>query len=253
MQMRNTKRSAALHRTAAVVLGALFLMGCGSDDAQDENERPEAPPLVEPEPAEEHTESTEDVAISELADSQWVEETAAEHAIPQRAMAAYAGAALRIAGTRPECNLGWNTLAGIGSVETSHASIDDSGLNALGVAEPAIIGPILDGSEGVMEVEDTDEGEYDDDEQWDRAVGPMQFLPETWETHAVDGNLDGEMDPQQIDDAVLTAGVYLCENAEDLTDDDEWVSAVTIYNQSLEYARDVAGIAESYAGAAADE
>src|SRR5699024_12293064 len=66
------------------------------------------------------------------------------------------------------------SLAGIGSVETSHASIDDSGLNAQGVAEPAMTGPVLDGSEGVMEVEDTDEGEYDDDEQWDLAVGPMQ-------------------------------------------------------------------------------
>ena len=253
VQMRNTKRSAAAHRTAAVVLGALFLMGCGSDDPQDENERPEAPPLVEPEPAEEHPESTDDVAISELADSQWVEETAAEHAIPQRAMAAYAGAALRIAETRPECNLGWNTLAGVGSVETSHASIDNSGLDAQGVAEPAIIGPVLDGSDGVMEVEDTDEGQYDQDEQWDRAIGPMQFLPETWETYAVDGNADGETDPQQIDDAVLTAGVYLCENAEDFTDDDQWVQAVTTYNQSLDYARDVADIAASYAGDAAEE
>src|SRR5699024_5037568 len=118
---------------------------------------------------------------------------------------------------------------------------------------PDFTGPLLDGSEGVMEVEDTDEGEYDDDEQWDRAVGPMQFLPETWETHAVDGNLDGENDPQQIDDAVLTTGVYLCENAEDLTDDDEWVSEVAICYQSMEYARDLAGIADSYAGDAADE
>ena len=252
--MRNTKRSAAAHRTAAVVIGALSLVGCGSnDDAQEDNEPPAAPQKMDAEPVEEHTEATDDVPIAELADATWVEETAAEHAIPQRALAAYAGAALRIAETRPECNLGWNTLAGIGSVETSHASIDDSGLNALGVAEPAIIGPLLDGSEGVMEVEDTDAGEYDDDEQWDRAVGPMQFLPETWETHAVDGNLDGEMDPQQIDDAVLTAGVYLCETAEDLTDDDVWVSAVTTYNQSLEYARDVADIAASYADDAADE
>ncbi|MDN6490079.1 MAG: lytic murein transglycosylase [Yaniella sp.] len=253
VQMMDTKYSAAAHRTAAVVIGALLLMGCGSNDAQDDNEPTAPPPMVEPEPAEDAAASTEDIPIAELADATWVEETAAEHAIPQRAMAAYAGAALRIAETRPECNLGWNTLAGVGSVETAHASIDESGLNAQGVAEPAIIGPVLDGSEGVMEVEDTDEGEYDDDKQWDRAVGPMQFLPETWETHAVDGNFDGEIDPQQIDDAVLTAGVYLCENAEDLTDDDEWVQAVTTYNQSLEYARDVAGIAESYAGDTADE
>lgn len=247
--MNDTKYSTAAYRTAAAVVGALLLMGCGSsNDAQDENEPPAAPQKVEAEPAEEHAGSTDDAPIAELADATWVEETAAEHAIPQRAMAAYAGAQLRIAETRPECNLGWNTLAGIGSVETSHASIDDSGLTAEGVAEPAITGPVLDGSEGVMEVEDTDEGKYDDDEQWDLAVGPMQFLPETWERHASDGNMDGETDPQQIDDAVLTAGVYLCETGEDLTDDDEWVSTVTTYNQSMEYARDVAGIAESYAG-----
>lgn len=252
--MSDTRPSAAARRTAAAVIAALLFVGCGSEgDAQDDNEPPAAPQKMEAEPAEDHADSSEDVPIAELADSTWVEEKAAEHAIPQRAMAAYAGAALRIAETRPECQLGWNTLAGIGSVETSHASIDDSGLNAQGVAEPAITGPVLDGSDGVMEVQDTDEGEYDEDEQWDLAVGPMQFLPETWETHAVDGNLDGETDPQQIDDAVLTAGVYLCETAEDLTDDDEWVSAVTTYNQSMEYARDVAGIAESYAGDAADE
>lgn len=241
----------AAHRTAIVVAGVLLFAGCSSDDAQDDGP-PEAPQLTEAQAAEEHADSTEEVPIAELADADWVEETAAEHAIPQRAMAAYAGAALRIAETRPECNLGWNTLAGVGSVETSHASIDEAGLDAQGTAEPAIIGPVLDGSEGVMEVADTDEGEHDDDDQWDRAVGPMQFLPETWDTYAVDGNLDGEMDPQQIDDAVLTAGVYLCENAEDLTDDDEWVGAVTTYNQSMDYARNVADIATTYAGEEAD-
>ena len=64
--------------------------------------------------------------------------------------------------------------------------------------------------------------------------------------YAVDGNLDGEMDPQQIDDAVLTAAVYLCDSSEDLTVDDEWVRAVTTYNQSMAYARDVAARATSF-------
>lgn len=246
MNVGKTQRVVAARRLAAVIVGALALTGCSSDDAE-QDEPPAAPPKAEAQAAEGHTDSTDDVPIAELADAEWVEETAAEYAIPQRAMAAYAGAALRIAETRPECNLGWNTLAGVGSVETSHASIDDAGLDAQGVADPDIIGPILDGSEGVMEVADTDEGVYDGDEQWDRAVGPMQFLPETWEAHAVDGNHDGDTDPQHIDDAVLTAGVYLCESAEDLLDDGQWVRAVTTYNQSMEYARDVATIAESYA------
>lgn len=203
-----------------------------------------------PETAADHSDSggsTDDVPIAELADPAWVEKTAAHHEIPQRALAAYAGAALRFAETQPECQLGWNTLAGVGSVETAHASLDDAGLNAQGVAEPSIIGPVLDGSEGVMEVPDTDGGELDEDEEWDRAVGPMQFVPETWETHATDGNLDGDTDPQQIDDAVMTAAAYLCDGGEDLTNDDAWVSAVTTYNQSITYAQDVAAIAESYA------
>lgn len=247
MRTQGHTRNPVLSRTAGAILAAFLIAGCSSNTAGDENLPPTAPQHALPEPAEEHTETTDNVPIAELADPDWVEETAAEHAIPQRAMAAYAGAALRIAETHPDCNLGWNTLAGVGSVETAHASIDDSGLDAQGIAEPPIIGPVLDGSEGVMEVPDTDQGKYDNDEQRDRAVGPMQFLPETWETYAVDANLDGDTDPQQIDDAVVTAGVYLCESAGDLTDDDEWLRAITTYNQSMEYARNVADIATSYA------
>ena len=228
------------------MLPALVLVGCGSDEADPASGPPEAPQQLMPPAADEQAETTEGVPIAELADAEWVEETAADNAIPRRAMAAYAGAALRMAETHPECNMGWNTLAGVGSVESSHASLGGSGLDAEGVAQPAIIGPVLDGSEGVMAVEDTDQGELDGDDQWDRAVGPMQFLPETWERYAVDGNLDGEMDPQQIDDAVLTAAVYLCESSEDLTVDDEWVRAVTTYNQSMAYARDVAARASSF-------
>jgi len=237
----------AVRSMAGVAVIGTLLAGCASDSAGDDDAPLEAPQQVLPEPAAKHTDSTEGVAITELADDDWVAETAEENAIPLRAMSAYAGAALRLAETQPECNLGWNTLAGIGSVETSHASIDDSGLDAQGVADPEIIGPALDGSEEVMEVPDTDQGKYDDDDQWDRAVGPMQFLPETWESYAEDGNQDGKTDPQQIDDAVLTAGTYLCQTADDFSEDDQWLQAVTTYNQSTDYARDVARIATSYA------
>lgn len=238
------------HRTAtrwgiATMIGMLFVAGCAAN-SDDEAEPPDAPRQQQPQPAEAHAESTEGVPISELVDAQWSDAVASEHGIPQRAMLAYGGAALRIAETHPECQIGWNTLAAIGSVETSHASFDEAGLDSQGVATPEIIGPVLDGSDGVMEVEDTDNGKYDGDTAWDRAVGPMQFLPETWQTHAVDGNRDGETDPHQIDDAVLTAGIYLCESTDDLTDDDDWVQAVTTYNQAMDYARDVAAVAAAY-------
>ena len=162
------------------LLPAMMLAGCATDqEADPATEPPEAPEQLMPPAVADHPETTEGVPIAELADPEWVEEVASEHAIPRRAMAAYAGAALRMAETHPECNMGWNTLAGVGSVESSHASIGDAGLDAADVAQPNIIGPVLDGSEGVMAVEDTDNGELDGDDEWDRAVGPMQFLPET--------------------------------------------------------------------------
>src|SRR5690625_5593942 len=143
---------------AAVTFAAL-LPGCSSDDdASQPVEPPEAPQQVMQRPADEHAESTEGVPIVELVYTDWSESVAAEHAIPRRAMAAYAGAALRTAETHPECYLGWNTLAGIGSVDTSNASIDGAGLDAIGVAAAGSLGPGLDGCEGVMTVDATEEG-----------------------------------------------------------------------------------------------
>ena len=245
--MHTTTHRRSLRFLAGLMLPAMVLAGCATDqEAEPSSEPPEAPQQLMPPAVAEHPDTTDGVPIAELADADWVEEVAFEHAIPRRAMAAYAGAALRMAETHPDCKMGWNTLAGVGSVESSHASIGDAGLDAAGVAQPNIIGPVLDGSEGVMAIDDTDNGELDGDDEWDRAVGPMQFLPETWQRYAVDGNQDGQADPQQIDDAVLTAAVYLCDSSEDLSDDDMWVAAITTYNQSMAYARDVAATAASF-------
>jgi membrane-bound lytic murein transglycosylase B len=43
---------------------------------------------------------------------------------------------------------------------------------------------------GVQAIVDTEQGRYDRDTRWDRAVGPMQFLPSTWRTWGVDGDSD---------------------------------------------------------------
>ena len=45
---------------------------------------------------------------------------------------------------------------------------------------------------------------------YDRAVGPMQFIPSTWSVIGVDGDNDGKRNPQDIDDAALATAVYLC-------------------------------------------
>ena len=242
-----------LRRTlsTSAVLSALALTACsGSDDDEptfEERGYPDAPAQEIPESRASDAEPVASSPIAELAEDQWIDDTAGETGVPARAVAAYAGASLRLQQTHPECEIGWNTLAGIGQVESLHGHHGDSSLDEDGVVSPPIIGVPLDGSEDVMEIPDTDDGALDGDPVWDRAVGPMQFIPETWTLYAEDGNLDGETDPQQIDDAALTAAVYLCSVGEDITEDEQWNAAISAYNQSLPYVQDVADHAASYA------
>ena len=237
---------------AAALIGVVVLFrACAADDEPEpphptELGYPPAPEQILPEADQEHGDNVEGTPVAELADSVWLAETGEATGIPQRALAAYAGAALHIDETQSDCRLGWNTLAGIGQVESVHGHFGGSTITDDGVVEPEIIGVPLDGSEGVMEIPDTDDGELDGDEEWDRAVGPMQFIPTTWERYAQDGNLDGETDVHQYDDAALTAAVYLCDSAGDLTTDEGWNDAVTAYNQSVQYANDVADYARRY-------
>ncbi|MGO2634339.1 MAG: lytic murein transglycosylase [Galactobacter sp.] len=76
---------------------------------------------------------------------------------------------------------------------------------------PGIYGIALNGGDKVAAIPDTDQGKLDGDTKWDRAVGPMQFIPSTWASVKQDGNGDGMVDVQQIDDAALSAGIYLCD------------------------------------------
>ncbi len=181
------------------------------------------------------------------ADPAWIAKTAKRTGIPARAVRAYANASLALAESDPECGIGWNTLAGIGATESKHGSHDGAQLGDDGVVSPPIIGIALDGSAGVAAVPDTDYGEYDGDAVWDHAVGPMQFIPESWLYYGQDANGDGVADPQQIDDAALTAGVLLCHRGGDMTSDDGWSTGIGAYNGSLQYINVVAQRAEEYA------
>lgn len=188
-------------------------------------------------------------SIIGLADPGWVQETSAATGIPERAMSAYAGAALQVAGTDPSCGIGWNTLAGIGEVESGHGTIHGSTIEPDGRARPELVGIPLDGH-GVARISDSDEGQIDGDDTWDRAIGPLQFLPSTWERWGTDGNGDGTADPHQIDDAALSAARYLCATGGDMTVSSNWIRAVASYNQSVDYNNRVARAADEYARAA---
>lgn len=180
-----------------------------------------------------------DRPISELADPAWISRIAKAGKIPERALAAYAGAALAVGESQPGCGLGWNTLAAIGLVESEHGSMNHATLRPDGTVAPAIVG-IQIGS-------DTDRGELDGDTARDHAVGPMQFIPSTWAVTAQDGNRDGTSDINQIDDAALAAALHLCDVGGDLTQSANWIAAINAYNPSVEYNNRVADAASRYA------
>ncbi|WP_327168598.1 lytic murein transglycosylase [Streptomyces subrutilus] len=163
--------------------------------------------------------------------------------IPQTALDAYRRGALSVAAALPNCKLPWQLLAGIGRVESVHAS--GYGLKTDGSTEKPIRGPRLDGN-AFAEIRDTDKGEWDADTAYDRAVGPMQFIPSTWRTWGADGNGDGNRDPNNIYDAALGAGLYLCAGDRDLSDPARLDQAILSYNNSREYVNAVLGFMRQY-------
>lgn len=182
-------------------------------------------------------------------DAAWLVQTATQTGIPSRALQAYAAAAELANAAAPACRIGWNTVAAIGFVESAHGSHGGGTLTSTGQASGPIIGPSLDGA-GFAAIPDTDNGVLDGDARWDRAVGPMQFIPSTWDLAGRDGNGDGDADPLNIDDAALSAASYLCEGGRDLTTARGWTAAVLAYNQSDSYVRQVRDQANAYAAQA---
>lgn len=181
-------------------------------------------------------------------DEGWIEQTATDQAIPLRAMQAYAAAEVAADRDIPTCNLRWNTIAGIGSVESAHGTLGGAGLEADGTPDTPIIGPALDGTNGTRAIPATEASTaLHGDEEWDHAVGPFQFLTSSWERYGADGDGDGVKDPNDIDDAARGAVNHLCEAGHDLAGDG-WVPAVFSYNNSMQYVERVREIADSYAG-----
>lgn len=199
-----------------------------------------APPVELP-----PTAATPAPGLAGLADPGWLAETAAATAIPERVLAAYAGATIVKAETMPECGLSWTTLAGIGATESDHGRHGGSSVQADGAVLPPIFGVALDGA-GTAEIPDSDNGAIDGDPDHDRAVGPMQLIPQTWRNWHVDANGDGVEDPHHIDDAVLAAANYLCRAATAQDTEEGWRAAVSSYNSAPSYLEAVARAAVAY-------
>ncbi|MBB1254990.1 lytic transglycosylase domain-containing protein, partial [Streptomyces alkaliterrae] len=167
----------------------------------------------------------------------------AEAGIPATVLDAYKKAEKALAKERPGCNLPWQLLAAIGKVESGHAS--GGAVDADGNTLRPIRGPVLDGN-GFALIKDTDKGAFDGDSRYDRAVGPMQFIPSTWAGWGADGNGDGKSDPNNIYDAALAAGRYLCAAGRDLSRPADLERAILSYNRSRQYLNTVLSWLEFY-------
>jgi membrane-bound lytic murein transglycosylase B len=237
--------------TMMVVVGVSVLSG--RDDRDDRADRPPQrgdgltpadvgrdTPVRQPPPL---------VAGTDLA--AWSTAAGRRSGVPARALRAYGAAELAQRTDTPDCRLSWSTLAGIGRVESDHGRFGGASVDADGVARPPIVGMPLDGTSGVREIRDTDGGRLDGDVTFDRAVGPMQFLPGTWSRYGADGNGDGVRDPHQLDDAALAAAHYLCADGRDTASGKGWWDGVLTYNSSVDYARLVWAAADRYTEATA--
>jgi membrane-bound lytic murein transglycosylase B len=168
--------------------------------------------------------------------------------IPRLARAAYLSAATAEAHLVPGCGLNWQILAGIGLIESDHARSGGSAKSTWsGVASPAILGPLLDGNHGYPAVKDTDHGVLDGNTDFDRAVGPMQFLPATWGEYAGPTHGTVAPNPENIVDAASAAGRYLCASDVDLRTPSGLIDAIYGYNHSFAYVTNVVSAAQRYA------
>ncbi|MBF6327295.1 lytic transglycosylase domain-containing protein [Nocardia transvalensis] len=158
--------------------------------------------------------------------------------MPGIAYSAYQNAERVLAQENPTCHMPWSVLAGIGRIESHHAY---GKADAKGNTLDPIYGPVLDGSlYGNNVVRETDGGQLDGGMQtYARAVGPMQFLPDTYRKYAADGDGDGISDPQNLFDAALTAGKYLCDGGLDMNDLSQQSRAIMRYNNSMAYVANV--------------
>src|SRR3954470_21190809 len=172
--------------------------------------------------------------------------TASTSGIPSAALAAYQRAETVINSADKRCHLPWQLVAAIGRAESDHGRTNGNTLDDKGVARPGIYGVALTGRNGASKITDTDAGQYDRDAKYDRAVGPMQFIPSTWSVVGVDADGDAQRNPQDIDDAALATAVYLCSGDDDLASTTGQRASVLRYNHSRAYVALVLSIMNAY-------
>lgn len=272
MMSRRDRRGHSRRRTTAVAVGAVFAVACvalpiaavvldGHQPASRTVARVPAPPAGVPgavvtarppdgpvpagpipaSPVPAGAASRSGSAVTPVGDptTTWARQRAGRLGMGWPALRAYGRAQLSVRASDPACRVTWTTLAAIGWVETHNGTYGGSVVGADGVVRPTIVGPALDGAGGRALVRSTDGGALDGDRVYDRAVGPMQFIPTTWRSY-------GRGNPSDFDAAAAAAARYLCA-VDDAASSSGWRRAVLAYNRSDAYVGDVYAAAQWYA------
>jgi len=153
--------------------------------------------------------------------------------VPPDLLPIYIGASYECAG------LPWQVLAGIGWVESRHA--DGRADPTTGQVSPAIVGPAIDGRDGLAAIRDSSSPDG-----WAHALGPMQFLSATfanWAVVAPDRPPGARPDPQNAWDAIYSAARYLCAGQAAINGVE---AAIRRYNHSDSHVDDVLAKATEY-------
>ena len=151
---------------------------------------------------------------------------------PELAQAYAAAVALMPA----SCHLRTSVLAAMGQVGSR--SLQNHGLDDQHRATPAVYGEPAHGPSAAR-TPDTDRGTLDGDPRSDRPMGPLGFLVPTWRAAQVDGDDDGRRDPQDIEDAALSAANLLCLDGRDLGTSTDLRAALDAFGHSTSYTRSV--------------
>lgn len=156
--------------------------------------------------------------------------------IPKAALDAYKHATAWANGRG--CRMPWQILGGIGLIESNHGRAQHNKLTVQGISIPGIFGPALNGQNGFALIRDAN-GDFA------RAEGPMQFIPSTWAVVA--RSATGKTpNPQNINDAALSAAAYLCAGGRDLSSPSGLLSAIFSYNHSNDYVNAVLAVMRAY-------
>lgn len=140
--------------------------------------------------------------------------------IPELVFYAYRAAEMQLAIDRPECGLPWHLTAAVGRLGSRHA--DGGRTDVLGTLVTPTATP-------------------------DGKLGPMLLSPAVWDRFSADGNADGTADPQNVFDATLAAGAWMCEEGGNLGEPDGEARAVALFDPSPQYLTNVRAWSAAYA------